>query len=62
MKVPVISLWESRPGWIALDLPPLEEWQSVLGQLTSQQRDRIQEPAFYDLLHRELSRRYLSMQ
>lgn len=62
VSLPGIVLRESRPGWIALDLPPLEEWQSVLNELTLQQRDRIQEPAFYDLLHKELSRRYLSLQ
>lgn len=62
VSLPGIILRESRPGWIALDLPPLEEWQPFLSQLTSQQRERIQEPAFYDLLHKELSRRYLSLQ
>lgn len=61
VTLPGISIRESRPGWIALDLPPLEDWQPVLAQLSPAQRQRIQEPAFYDLLHRELSRRYLAM-
>lgn len=61
VTLPGISIRESRPGWIALDLPPLEDWQPVLAQLSPEQRQRIQEPAFYDLLHRELSQRYLAM-
>lgn len=61
VTLPGISLRESRPGWIALDLPPVEDWQPVLDQLTPPQRLRIQEPAFYDLLHRELSRGYLAL-
>ena len=60
-KLPGIVLRESRPGWLALVLPPLEVWQPVLQQLTVQQRERISEPTFYDLLHRELSRRYLAL-
>lgn len=61
VTLPGISIRESRPGWIALDLPPLEDWQTTLAQLPAAQRQRIQEPAFYDLLHRELSRRYLAV-
>jgi hypothetical protein len=61
VTLPGISIRESRPGWIALALPPLEDWQPILAQLPPEQRQRIQEPAFYDLLHRELSRRYLAM-
>jgi integrase/recombinase XerD len=61
VTLPGISIRESRPGWIELNLPPLEDWQPVLVQLSPAQRQRIQEPAFYDLLHRELSRRYLAM-
>jgi integrase/recombinase XerD len=61
VTLPGISIRESRPGWIALDLPPLEDWQPVLARLPAAQQQRIQEPAFYDLLHRELSRRYLAL-
>ncbi|MHC4879301.1 MAG: site-specific tyrosine recombinase/integron integrase [Planctomycetota bacterium] len=60
LDLPGIMLRESRPGWLALDVPPLELWESTLSQLTRPQRERICEPAFYDLLHRELSRRYLT--
>lgn len=60
VTLPGISIRESRPGWIALDLPPLEDWQPVLAQLPIAQQQRIQAPAFYDLLHKELSRRYLA--
>jgi hypothetical protein len=43
-----------------LDVPPLELWEPTLSHLTKPQRERISEPAFYALLHRELSRRYLA--
>ena len=55
-----IALSEPRPGWLALEVPPLESWQPALAQLTAAQRERITSPEFYDLLHRELSRRYVS--
>jgi integrase/recombinase XerD len=60
LELPGIVIRESRPGWLALDVPPLELWKPTLANLTKPQRERISEPAFYDLLHRELSRRYLA--
>lgn len=60
VELPGIVIRESRPGWLALDVPPLELWESALSRLTRPQRERISEPAFYDLLHRELSRRFLA--
>lgn len=60
LELPGIVLRESRPGWLALDVPPLELWEATLARLSKPQRERICEPAFYDLLHRELSRRYLT--
>ena len=55
-----ICLRESRPGWLALDVPPLEAWQPVLARLTSTQRQRLIDPSFYDLLHHELTRRFMA--
>lgn len=60
LELPIVVIRESRPGWLALDVPPLELWEPALSRLTRPQRERIVEPAFYDLLHRELSRRYLA--
>lgn len=62
LELPGIALRESRPGWLALEVPPIEDWQPVLERLTSAQRQRLSDPSFYDLLHRELSRRYLASQ
>ncbi len=44
----------SRPGWYALDFPPLEDWQSRLALLTPSQRMRMEKPEFYEQLQREL--------
>jgi hypothetical protein len=32
-----IVVTESRPGWLSLDLPPLEMWAEPLMQLSEQQ-------------------------
>lgn len=54
-----IVLRESRPGWIALDLPPLEIWEDRLRWVSPGQRDRITSPDFYQLLQKHLSQRFL---
>jgi hypothetical protein len=51
---------ESRPGWLSLDLPPLEVWAEPLKQLSVPQRKRVETPEFYLLLQREVTRRYLA--
>jgi hypothetical protein len=51
---------ESRPGWLLLDLPPLEVWAEPLKQLSVPQRKRVETPEFYQLLQREVTRRYLA--
>lgn len=48
---------EVRPGFITLDLPPLEAWSAALSWLNSNQRERFEEPEFYELLQREISSR-----
>jgi len=50
---------EVRRGWINLDIPPLEQWDESLSWLSRRQRERIEEPAFYELLQREIPRRLL---
>ncbi len=55
-----IVVKESRRGWLSLDLPPLEMWEEPLKQLSVQQRQRIESPEFYELLQREVTRRYLT--
>ena len=55
-----IVVKESRPGWLSLDLPPLEVWTEPLKQLSVPQRKRVETPEFYQLLQREVTRRYLA--
>jgi hypothetical protein len=55
-----IVVKESRPGWLSLDLPALEMWKEPLKRLSVQQRERIESPEFYQLLQREITRRFLA--
>jgi hypothetical protein len=48
---------EVRRGWVNLEIPPLEQWEEPLRWLSRQQRKRIDEPAFYELLQRTIPRR-----
>ena len=50
---------EVRRGWVNLDIPPLEQWEESMHWLSRRQRERIEEPAFYELLQREIPRRLL---
>ncbi|MBT5020178.1 hypothetical protein OAF98_04620 [Planctomicrobium sp.] len=52
---------EIRPGWISLDIPPLENWTEPFRRLTPQQRERIESPEFYELLQREIPIRLQSL-
>jgi hypothetical protein len=56
-----ICVREARPGWVTLDLPPLEEWESALQLLPVRHRERIEAPTFFELLQRELPRRLLAL-
>jgi len=52
---------EVRRGWVNLEIPPLEQWEEPLRWLSRQQRERIEEPAFFELLQREIPRRLLQL-
>ena len=41
---------EVRRGYVTLDIPPLERWSEPLSWLTRAQRDRFEEPEFYEML------------
>ena len=56
-----IVVREPRPGWIALEVPPLEAWQKPLRWLSQAERERIESPEFYQLLQEHISRRYLAL-
>jgi hypothetical protein len=48
---------EVRPGWVNLEIPPLEQWEESLRWLSRSQRERIESPEFFRLLQREIPRR-----
>jgi tRNA(Met) C34 N-acetyltransferase TmcA len=56
-----IVLTLSRPGWVALKLPPLESWEQHFRWLTQQQRERITSPDFYQHLQKQLGDRFLRL-
>jgi len=55
-----IRVRQPRPGWVTLDIPPLERWEPALRQLPNAQRERIESPEFYALLQRTISAKYLA--
>jgi len=48
---------EVRPGWVTLEIPPLEQWEESLRWLTPVQRERIESPEFFQMLQREIPNR-----
>ncbi len=56
-----IVVREERKGWVGMQLPPLEAWESVLVWLEPEQRERIESPEFYRLLQSVLTERYLAV-
>lgn len=49
---------EPRPGWLNLQIPPLEAWCYPMLWLTPLQKERIESPEFYDLLQHQIQTRY----
>lgn len=56
--LPDIFAEESRPGWLSLQLPPLEAWHEPLARLPKAMRQRIESPEFYHNLHRVVGSRF----
>jgi integrase/recombinase XerD len=56
-----IVVRQPRPGWVTLEVPPLESWEKGLRWLTPPQRERIESPEFFRLLQEETTRRYLAL-
>ena len=52
---------EVRPGFVTLEIPPLETWSEPLERLLPEQRERIGEPEFYEMLQSEITRRLMSL-
>jgi integrase/recombinase XerD len=55
-----IVVREPRPGWVTMEIPPLETWEKGLRWLTPPQRERIESPEFYRLIQEQATRRYLA--
>ena len=51
---------EPRPGFLALELPPLEDWQPALSFCDDDVRARFEDAAFYETLRDELARRWIT--
>ncbi|WP_419194348.1 tyrosine-type recombinase/integrase [Novipirellula herctigrandis] len=50
----------ARPGFLTIELPPLESWQPILKKLPAQQAARIRDPVFYETLQYHLTQKVLS--
>ncbi len=47
-----------RPGWLNVEVPPLESWDASIRRLTCAQRERVESPEFFELLQSQLSERF----
>jgi site-specific recombinase XerD len=56
-----IAVREPRPGWVTLEIPPLEAWREPLKWLTREERERVESPDFYHTLQEHLTQKYLSV-
>ncbi len=52
---------EPRPGWITLEIPPLEKWARPMSWLDPEQRERVQTPEFFQLVQTHVTRKYLAL-
>jgi hypothetical protein len=56
-----IVVREPQPGWVTLQVPPLEAWESRLLWLLPEQRERVETPEFFQLVQQHVTRRYLAL-
>ena len=56
-----IVVREPRPGFVTMEIPPLEKWEKPMRWLLPEQRERIQSPDFYQLLQTHVTRKYLAL-
>ena len=52
---------EVRRDWVTLEIPPLEQWEASCRWLSREQRERIEEADFFELLQREIPKRLLAL-
>ncbi len=55
-----IVIRETRPGWMTLEVPPLEAWEQPLRWVTPVERERIESPQFYRSLEYHLTAKFLA--
>ena len=55
-----IVIRETRPGWMTLEVPPLEAWEQPLRWVTPVERERIESPQFYRSLEHHLTAKFLA--
>ena len=56
-----IVVREPRPGFVTMEIPPLEKWEKPMRWLLPEQRERIQTSDFYQLLQTHVTRKYLAL-
>ena len=56
-----IVVREPQPGWVTLQVPLLEAWESRLLWLLPEQRERVETPEFFQLVQQHVTRRYLAL-
>ena len=49
VKLAGIVVREARPGWLTLELPPLERWEEPMKWLTPEQKTRTESAEFYEI-------------
>jgi len=52
---------EPRPDWVTREILPLETRQKPLSRLRPEQWERVASANLYQLLQREITRRYLAL-
>ncbi|TWU05780.1 tyrosine-type recombinase/integrase [Stieleria varia] len=55
-----IRAQQSRPGYVTIQLPPIEQWKPELAKLPKAQADRIHEAGFYEMLSARITAHVLS--
>ena len=55
-----IKVCEKVPGWVQIELPPLEQWAEPLNRLPVHIRRRVEEQEFFELVRNRFCQKFLS--
>jgi len=61
VNLPGSRVVEPRAGWVTLEVPPLEDWNSELQKLSPQDRLKVESANFYEELRVRVTRRFLAL-